>query len=128
MKPVAVCCVAAALFFARPALAANVEDFVCKRVSGGPMSDLAFRVDYDAKMVAVAGYSYSPYDPSEVTITDTRVEWSFMRGDMELDRKTGALVWDTTAEYEYLDAIGQPADDPESDYRGVMHCQRAGAP
>jgi hypothetical protein len=130
MKLVAPCCVAVALglCLAPSALAANVENFFCKRVSGGPMSDLDFSVDFDAKMVDVAGYSYNPYDPSQVTITDERVEWSFMRGNMELDRKTGELVWDTTGEYEYLDAIGQPADDPESDYQGVMHCERAGVP
>jgi hypothetical protein len=127
MKPVAACWFATALCLTSPVLAGNVNNFVCRRVSGGPISDLAFTVDYKAKMVEVAGYSYSPYDPSQVTISDRLVEWSFMRGSMEFDRKTGELVWDTRAEYEYLDAIGHPAGDPESDYQGMMHCERPGS-
>jgi len=119
-------CVVAAFCLCGPAAgaASHTEHFLCKRVSGGPMKDLSFTVDYDAGMVSVDGYSYSPDDPSEVKISDSTIEWGFMRGYMSLDRKSGALAWDTTAEKGYLETIGQPTDEPDSDFQGAMHCER----
>lgn len=131
MKPIALTVsISAAVFLVPPAEAGTIDHFACKRVSGGPMKDLQITVDYGANMVAVAGYQYglyNPVEPGDVTISGASIEWSFMRGYMELDRKSGDLAWDTTAEYEYLQAIGHPADDPESDYRGVMHCRKTAA-
>jgi hypothetical protein len=115
-------CAAACL----PVHAAQKESFVCTRVSGGPIAPFTFVVDYDAKDVQVPeDTGLYPVDGS-VEIKPETVSWGVMRGYVVLDRKTLALDWDTTAEREYLDAIGHPSDQPADDFSGHMQCKKAG--
>jgi len=115
--------VAAALFLsASSARAGPVGKFVCDRLSGGPVSSFAMTVDFDTKAIEVPSSTGFQPDPDSVEITETSVQWSFMRGFIDFDRRTGELDWDTTAEYDYLEAIDQPSGKPESNFRGRMQC------
>jgi hypothetical protein len=127
MKAALACIFAAALCLgASSAFAANTARYFCKRQSGGPESDFAMTIDFDSKDVDVPQPSgFQPYEPGQVTVTDKSVEWSFMRGFVEFDRKTGVLDWDTTAERDYLEQIGQLEDDqPVTLFRGRMQCEK----
>ena len=107
------------------AFAGPVDRLVCKRLSGGPMSSFAMAIDLDARDIVVPARTGLQPDPASVAITKNSAKWSFMRGFVELDRRTGELDWDTTAEYAYLAAIGHPAGKPESNFKGRMHCAAA---
>ena len=102
--------------------AGQVDKLVCKRVSGGPMTSFHMTIDFDAKDIDVPSGTGLQPDPDSVEITNISAKWSFMRGFVDFDRRTGELDWDTTAEYAYLEAIGQPADVPELDFKGRMQC------
>ena len=117
--------VAATLLLSTPlAQASPVGKFVCERLSGGPMSSFAMTIDYDAKEIDIPYRTgFLAPDPDWVEITDTSVHWSFMRGFIVFDRRTGILDWDTTDDYAYLEAIDQPSDRPESDFKGRMQCK-----
>jgi hypothetical protein len=114
---------AALVFSASPVRAGPVGKFVCDRQSGGPMSSFAMTIDFDAKDVDVPSRTGLRPDFDSVEIADTSVQWSFMRGFVKFDRRTGELDWDTTAEYAYLEAIDQPSGEPESDFEGRMRCK-----
>src|SRR5665213_1107232 len=96
-------CLGAASAFAVP-----VDRLVCKRLSGGPMASFAMAIDFDARDIVVPSSTGLQPDPNSAEITKNSAKWSFMRGFAELNRRTGELNWDTTAEYAYLEAIGHP--------------------
>jgi hypothetical protein len=108
------------------AFAAPVDRLVCKRLSGGPMASFVLAIDFDARDIVVPSKTGLQPDPDSVQITKNSVQWYFMRGFVELNRRSGELNWDTTAEHDYLAAIGHPADKPESDFKGRMHCAASG--
>jgi len=109
------------------AIAGHAGKFVCKRQSGGRMPDFTLTIDFDEKQIEIPSRTgFQPDEVDAVAITNSSVEWSFMRGFVKFNRRTGELDWDTTAEYDYLEQIGQPSDQPESDFRGRMQCERAG--
>jgi hypothetical protein len=122
-----ICVIAAALCLCSSALAGQGHKFVCKRQSGGPKSSFVMTIDFDAKQIDVPASSGLRPDPDSIAFTATSVQWSFMRGYSEFHWRTGVLDWDTTAEYAYLAAIGQPSEYPERDYRGRMQCETAGS-
>lgn len=114
-----------ALLLGSSCAAADVERYVCKRVSGGPIADFMLTVDEGANKVDISpGMSFSVQDPDEVKITKSDVSWDFMRGFVDFDRASLKFVWDETAEYGYLMNIGHTPDDPESNYCGVAQCTR----
>ena len=80
-------------------------------------------LDHGAKTIDVPSATGFQPDPDSVEITDASVRWSFMRGFIVFDQRTGELDWDTTAEYDYLEAIDQPSDQPESNFKGRMKCK-----
>lgn len=106
-----------------PAISARAETLVCTRQSGGPMPTFSMTVDYDAKEIDVPAASGLEPLPDSVEITPASVQWGFMRGFAELNRKTGRLDWDASSEYAYLETIGQPSGRPESDFKGRMLCR-----
>lgn len=111
------------VFSASLVRAGPVGKFACDRLSGGPMTSFAMTIDFDAKAVDIPSRTGIRPDFDSVEITDTSVQWSFMRGFVKFDRRTGELDWDTTAEYAYLEAIDHPSGEPESDFEGRMRCK-----
>jgi hypothetical protein len=112
---------------ASAAVAGHERKFVCKRQSGGPMSDFTLTIDLDEKQIDVPSRTgFQPDEAGAVAITNGSVEWSFMRGFAKYNRRTGELDWDTSPEYAYLEEIGQPSGQPESDFRGRVQCEKAG--
>ncbi len=120
-----VCCAIAVTqcIFCFPASAGQVDRFTCHRQSGGPMPAFTLTIDLGTKNIDVPPNSGLRPDPDTVEITDSTIKWSFMRGFVTFDRKTHELDWDTTAEYEYLAAIGQPAEQSEAIFQGRMRCR-----
>jgi hypothetical protein len=118
--------VAVLCFHGTSTFAAPVDRLVCKRLSGGPMSSFAMAIDLDAKTIVVPSNTGLQPDPDSVAITKNSAKWSFMRGFVRLNRRSGELDWDTTAEYAYLAAIGHPAGKPESNFKGRMRCAGSG--
>lgn len=105
------------------AFADPVDHFTCSYTDGGHWwKTLALTVDYGAKTVDAPLDAGLEGLPDSVEITDATISWGVMRGVLTLDRKSGRLVWDMTAEYAYLEAIGQPPDEPEARYKGTMQC------
>ena len=109
-----------------PAWSGTVH-YSCKRQSGGNLAALSFAIDYDAKTIDVSPEWLQPL-PESLAITDAKVGWTFMRGYIEFDRKTLAVDWDNTAEYDYLAEIGHPDTEPRETYRGRMQCTTAQGP
>ena len=89
------------------------------------MASFVLAIDFDARDIVVPAKTGLQPDPDSVKITKNSVQWSFMRGFAELNRRSGELDWDATAEYAYLEAIGHPAGTPESNFKGRMHCAGA---
>lgn len=114
--------VAALCLCCPPATAGNVGKFVCTRVSGGPMSSFAMTIDFDAKSVDVPSSTGLALNLDPAEITKNSVHWSFMRGTVDFDRRTGKLDWDTTSKYAYLQATNSFSHAPEKDYKGSMQC------
>ena len=81
-------------------------------------------IDYDAKRIEVPSRTGLRPDPDSVEITNASAKWSFMRGFVGFNRRTGELDWDTTAEYAYLEAIDQPPREQESTFKGRMRCKQ----
>lgn len=104
-------------------MAQAAAKFFCKRLSGGPVASFVMTIDFEAKDIDVPYATRFSPDPDTVEITATSVQWSFMRGFIKFDRRTGVLDWDTTSDYDYLEAIGQPSDLPEANFKGRMRCR-----
>ncbi len=108
--------------------AGPVDHFTCRYTDGGHWwKTLSLTVDYGAKTVDAPPGAGLEGLPDAVEITDATISWGVMRGVLTLDRKSGRLAWDMTAEYAYLEAIGQPPDEPEASYKGTMQCAADGA-
>lgn len=125
MKRFCLTAAVAAAFFCGAALADPVVHLACKHVSGGTWWNPAFvTIDGEGQEVTSASsrneHAYA--QPADIAITDTAIHWSWMRGFVDFDRKSGRLDWDMRSEYDYLDAIGQKADEPRDDYTGRMQC------
>jgi hypothetical protein len=112
-----------------PALAhASVQRLSCTRLSGAKMQSFVLIVDDKAKTLDMEpDFWFSPSHDPDVDpkpFKANTIEWSYMRGYAVLDRNTGILEWDDTAEYAYLQEIDQadPADS-EANYRGKMQCK-----
>ena len=88
------------------------------------MTPFRMIIDYDAKGIDIPFSTGLQPDPDSVEITNASARWSFMRGFVDFNRRTGELDWDTTAEYAYLEAIDQPAREPEANFKGRMRCNR----
>lgn len=108
--------------------AGQLDQFICKRVSGGPMTSFRITIDFDTKAIDVPASTGLQPDLDSVEITSVSARWSFMRGFVDFNRRTGELVWDTTAEYAYLEAIDQPSGVPEATFKGRMQCGFASQP
>jgi hypothetical protein len=100
--------------------------YACTHQAGGYLAPLSFAIDYDSKTIDVSPEWLQPL-PESLEITDAKVGWSFMRGFIEFDRKTLAVDWDNTGEYDYLDAIVHPDTEPRDTYKGRMQCATAHA-
>lgn len=87
------------------------------------MSAFVMTVNFSTKDIDIPENSGIRPMPDSVEITSSSVQWGFMRGFATFDRKTYDLEWDATAEYDYLEYIGQPAEGPEKDFQGRMHCR-----
>ena len=120
-RAVFVAMVAAALYVPTAQARSAAQHFDCKRVSGGDLSTLSFTIDFAAKTVDVSPDWLQPL-PESLDINDAHVEWTFMRGYIALDRKTLALEWDDTAEYDYLEQIGQPATQARDTFKARLQC------
>jgi hypothetical protein len=104
---------------------AAVERFVCRHRTDQDLPTMTITIDTAAMTIAITPNSgLEPMDNS-LEISGTTARWSFMRGFADLDRKTGKLTWDATAEYDYLDAIGQKPNDARETYNGRMQCEVA---
>jgi len=109
--------------------AATVVHLACTHVAGGTWWNPAFvTIDGDAQEVTAANSpDAQPYAaPADIAITDATIHWSWMRGFIDFDRKSGHLDWDMTSEYDYLDTIGQTPDDKRENYKGSMQCTTVG--
>ncbi len=106
------------------ALADPAVHLACHRTAGGTYwTTLSLTIDVGAKTVDADGVYVLP---ETVEFTEKTVTWSVMRGYFVFDRKSGRLDWDVTAEYAYLEAIGQPSNEPEANFKGAMHCAAGG--
>jgi hypothetical protein len=122
-SPVVTCAIALAqCIFSFSASADQVDKFTCHRISGGPMSAFVMTVNLSTKDIDIPENSGLLPMPDSVEITNTSIQWGFMRGSAKFDRKTYELNWDATAEYDYLDYIGQLTEEPEADFQGRMQC------
>jgi len=104
------------------ASAGQVDRFTCHRMSGGPMPAFVMTINLSTKDVDIPENSGLRPMPDSVEITKSSFQWGFMRGFAMFDRKTYELDWDATAEYEYLEYIGQLTEEPEADFQGWMQC------
>jgi hypothetical protein len=106
---------------AHTAPAPSVENYSCKRLSGGPMAPLTLTIDHDKKTVDLPTRSGLITEDGSVTVTDQSVKWFVARGAVEFDRHTLELSWDMTDDHDYLEATGQFVD-PVENYRGKLQC------
>lgn len=83
----------------------------------------AMTIDVGANRVeVVSNLSLSSDTLGESKTTGATTEWSFMRGWAAFHSDTHMLEWDTSAEYDYLDYIGQTPDEPRSATAGKSQC------
>jgi hypothetical protein len=79
-------------------------------------------IDYKAKTATVVEADALSPLPGELEVTDETVSWGFMRGFVVFHRDTNKLEWDTTAEYDYLNDIGQAPQQPRDSFVGASQC------
>ena len=84
---------------------------------------MTITIDTTAKTIETTPNSGLEPLANSLEVSGATVRWGFMRGGADLDRKTGRLSWDATAEYDYLDYIGQRPNAARETFIGHMQCK-----